>query len=232
MTAAINPQDTWKQMAGVAAAELIRDGMVVGLGTGSTANCFVQALALRIQQGLQIVGAVSSSQATQTLAASLGIPLTDLDTHPELDIYVDGADEIDPHLCLIKGAGGALLREKIVASAAQRFVVVADPTKRVEQLGHHYPLPVEVVPLAITLVSRKIALLGAQVKLRQIGATPFITDNHNLILDCTFPQGISNPVELDARLHSIVGLVETGLFINMASKVILGGPDGVQIFRQ
>ncbi|GCE27809.1 ribose-5-phosphate isomerase A [Dictyobacter alpinus] len=232
MSSATNPQDTWKQLAGAAAAELVEEGMVVGLGTGSTASHFVQALAQRIQQGLHITGAVASSQATYTLAADLGIPLTDLDTHPELDIYIDGADEIDPQLCLIKGAGGALLREKILASSARRFVVVADPTKRVEQLGHHYPLPVEVIPLALTPISRKIANLGAQVKLRHAGAAPFITDNHNFILDCTFPQGISDPGALNARLHAIVGLVETGLFIDMAQQVIVGGPDGVQVFQQ
>ncbi|GCE20278.1 ribose-5-phosphate isomerase RpiA [Dictyobacter kobayashii] len=232
MTSPRSPQDTWKQMAGVAAANLIQEGMVVGLGTGSTAAYLVQALSQRIQQGLQIVGAVPSSQATYDLAASLNIPLTDLDIHPELDMYIDGADEIDPQLRLIKGAGGALLREKILASAARRFVVIADPSKKVTQLGHRFPLPVEIVPLAKTPIKLKLSKLGAQVELRHRDNIPFITDNHNYIFDCTFPQGISNPAEVDAQIHSIVGVVETGLFLNLAQQVVIGGPEGVQIFPQ
>ncbi|GLV59440.1 ribose-5-phosphate isomerase A [Dictyobacter sp. S3.2.2.5] len=232
MTAPMSPQDTWKQRAGSAAAELIEEGMVVGLGTGSTAAYLVQALAQRIQQGLQIKGAVASSLATYELANNLNIPMTDLDDHPELDIYIDGADEIDPQLRLIKGAGGALLREKILASAARRFVVIADPSKKVTQLGHRYPLPVEIIPLAKTPISLQISRLGAQVQIRQNNNIPFITDNHNYILDCTFPQGISDPVQLDAQLHNIVGVVETGLFIHMVSQIIIGGPEGVQVFPQ
>src|SRR5438132_10365670 len=128
-------QDTWKQLAGEAAAKLIEDGMVLGLGSGSTAVYLIYALANRIREGLHIVGAVPTSQATAQLASSLGIHLTDLDMHPELDLAIDGADEIDEQLRLIKGGGGALLREKIVASAARRFVVIADATKQVTQLG-------------------------------------------------------------------------------------------------
>ncbi len=124
-------QDTWKQLAGEEAAKLVEAGMVIGLGTGSTANYFISALAQRIQKGLRIIGAVSSSQASKDLADNLGIPTTDLDTHPDLDLYVDGADEIDHELHLLKGAGGALLREKIVASAARRFIVIADISKQV-----------------------------------------------------------------------------------------------------
>ncbi|GAC1362666.1 MAG: ribose 5-phosphate isomerase A [Ktedonobacteraceae bacterium] len=221
-------QDSWKQQAGTAAARLIEDGMVVGLGTGSTANYMIYALAQRILSGLHIIGAVSSSNATKDLAGNLNIPLTDLDAHPELDIYIDGADEIDPQLRLLKGAGGALLREKIVASAAHRFVVIADITKKVTQLGHQFPVPVEVVPLAVTPVSKRIAALGANVKIRQLAGQPFITDNHNVIVDCTFPTGIANPEELDARLHNIVGVVETGLFLHMAQQAFIGGPAGVQ----
>ncbi|GHO84681.1 ribose-5-phosphate isomerase RpiA [Dictyobacter formicarum] len=232
MTSPMSPQNTWKQLAGNAAAELIQEGMVVGLGTGSTAAYLVQAMAQRIQQGLQIKGAVASSLATYDLANSLHIPMTDLDEHPELDIYIDGADEIDPQFRLIKGAGGALLREKILASAARRFVVIADSSKKVTQLGHIYPLPVEVVPLAKTPITLQLTRLGAEVKIRQHNNIPFITDNHNYILDCTFPQGISDPAQLDAQIHSIVGVVETGLFINMVSQVIIGGPEGVQIFSR
>jgi ribose 5-phosphate isomerase A len=231
MTSIPNTQEqaNWKKLAGEAAAKLIEDGMVVGLGTGSTSAYFIYALAQRLQNGLHIVGAASSSQATLDLAASLNIPLTTLDQHPELDIYIDGADEIDPQLRLIKGAGGALVREKILASVSHRFVVIADPTKVVQQLGLHYPVPVEVIPLAVTPVKLRLSALGANVKLRYRENQPFVTDNHNYILDCTFPQGISDPADLDARMQSIVGVVETGLFLNLASQAIIGGPDGIQV---
>jgi ribose 5-phosphate isomerase A len=219
-------QDRWKQLAGEAAAALIEDGMVVGLGTGSTAAYLVTALGARLQAGLRIVGAISSSIATKNLAASLNIPLTTLDDHPDIDIYIDGADEIDPHLNLIKGAGGALLREKILASCARRFIVVADPTKRVDRLGRR-PLPVEVIPLAITPVRNRLQSLGAQVQLRQSEGKVFITDNSNVILDCVFPQGITDAIALNTALHEIVGVVEDGLFIHMAQQAIIGGPEGV-----
>jgi ribose 5-phosphate isomerase A len=220
--------DTWKQMVGEAAAQLVEDGMLVGLGTGSTANQLIYALGRRVQQGLRVMGTVSSSQASQNLAASLGIPISDLDTHPELDLYIDGADEIDPQLSLIKGAGGALLREKVVASSSRRFVVIADSSKLVTQLGHRFPVPVETVPFAITPVRKHLETLGASVNVRQREGQIFITENHNLILDCTFPNGIADPIDLDARLHRIVGVVETGLFLHMARQAIIGGPDGVQ----
>ncbi len=221
-------QDTWKQQAGTTAAKLVEDGMVIGLGTGSTASYLIYALAQRILSGLRIVGAVPSSNVTKELAGNLNIPITDLDTYPELDLYIDGADEIDPQLRLLKGAGGALLREKIVASSARRFIVVADITKKVTQLGHQFPLPVEVIPLAVTPISKRISTLGANVKIRQLAGQPFVTDNQNFIVDCTFPTGIANPEELDDQLHSIVGVVETGLFLHMAERALIGGPDGVQ----
>lgn len=230
MTSASNPQDLWKQRAALAAADLVTAGMVIGIGTGTTANFLIKILGERVQNGLHIVGAVPSSQASAELAASVNIPITSLDIYPELDIYIDGADEIDPQLRLIKGAGGALLREKIVASAAKSFVVIADPTKKVEQLGHLFPLPVEVVPLAIHPITLHLSRLGALVKLRQREGTTFVTDNHNVILDCAFPDGISDPVELDARIHSIVGVIETGLFIHLAKQIIIGGPEGVEIY--
>src|ERR1700726_43916 len=139
-------QDSWKQLAGEAAAKLIEDGMVIGLGSGSTAVYLIYALARRIQAGLSIVGAVPTSKGTGELANNLGIPLTDLDTHPELDLDIDGADEIDGQLNLIKGGGGALLREKVVAAASRRFVVIADETKLVPTLNLGAPLPIEVIP--------------------------------------------------------------------------------------
>jgi ribose 5-phosphate isomerase A len=224
------PQDTWKQLAGNASAERVQDGMLVGLGTGSTAAYFVYALAQRIQNGLHIAGAIPSSQATRDLASSLDIPLTDLDTHPEIDLYVDGADEIDPQLHLLKGAGGALVREKIVATAAQSFIVIADITKQVPQLVHRFPIPVEVVPFGMTPTRKRLEALGATVTLRQLAGTIFITDNNNVVLDCTFPNGISDLDALQSAIKNIVGVVETGLFLHIAKEAIIGGPNGVKTF--
>src|SRR5215472_15130575 len=154
-------QDQWKRIAGEAAVEFIEPGMLIGIGSGSTASYMIQALARHIQAGLNIVGAVSTSAATEQLARSLGIPLTDLDTYPELDLAIDGADEVDTHLNLIKGGGGALLREKIVASVSRRFIVIADVTKLVPQLGRSAVLPVVTIPFAVTPVSRRLHALGA-----------------------------------------------------------------------
>lgn len=221
-------QDTWKRLAGEAAVELVESGMVVGIGTGSTAAYMIQALARRIQAGLHITGAVPTSEATEQLARSLGIPLTDLNAHPELDLAIDGTDEIDGHLNLIKGGGGALLREKIVASASHRFIVIADVTKQVMQLGLRAVLPVETIPFAVTPVSRRLQALGASVQIRQRSNQVFITDNGNMILDCSFPNGIAEPADLQARIRRIVGVVETGLFLNMTERAIIGGPEGIK----
>ncbi|MBA2682268.1 MAG: ribose-5-phosphate isomerase RpiA [Ktedonobacteraceae bacterium] len=220
-------QDTWKRAAGEAAAELVETGMVIGLGSGSTAEYMVQALARRIQAGLHIVGAVPTSLRTEQLARDLGVPLTDLDRHPELDLDLDGADEIDPQLYLIKGGGGALLREKVVASAARRFVVIADVSKQVQYLGYRFPLPIETLPFAVTPVRRHLETLGAAVQVRQHDNRAFLTDNGNVILDCTFTGGISDPVDMEARIRRIVGVVESGLFLHMAAQAIIGGPQGV-----
>lgn len=224
------PQDTWKQLAGNAAAERVQEGMLVGLGTGSTAAYFVYALAQRLQNGLHIAGAIPSSQATRDLASNLGIPLTDLDTHPEIDLYVDGADEIDPQLHLLKGAGGALVREKIVATAAHSFIVIADITKQVPQLVQRFPIPVEVIPFGMTPARKRLEALGATVTIRQLAGSPFISDNNNIILDCTFPNGISDLDALHTAIKNIVGVVETGLFLHIAKEAIIGGPNGVKTF--
>ncbi len=229
MTEHAIPQDSWKQMAGTAAVRLVEDGMFVGLGTGSTSSFMIYALAQRVQADLRIAGAVASSQASHDLAENLGIPMTDLDTHPVLDLYIDSADEIDTQLNLLKGGGGALLREKIVASCSRRFIVIADITKQVVHLGQKFPVPVEVTPFGVTPVRKHLEALGASVQLRQLADNVFVTENNNLILDCTFPGGISDPVTLNVNMHSIVGVVETGLFLNMAAQAIIGGPNGVQI---
>jgi ribose 5-phosphate isomerase A len=222
-------QDTWKRLVGEAAARLVENGMLIGLGTGSTAMAFIQALGQRVQAGLKITGAVASSQASRDLASSFGIPCGDLDTYPNLDLYIDGADEIDPSLQLIKGAGGALLHEKVVATVAHYFIVIGDITKQVPQLGHHALVPVETIPFALTPVRRRLEILGAYVELRQKNGVPFITESHNFILDCTFPAGISDAPRLDAQLHSIVGVVETGLFLNMVRQALIAGPEGLHI---
>ena len=214
-------QDSWKQMAGEAAAKRVEDGMLIGLGTGSTAKAFIRALGLRIKAGLHIPGAIASSQDSADLASSLGIPITTLDLHPELDLYIDGADEIDPQLQLIKGAGGALLREKVIATAAKRFIVISDTTKKVVRLGLKFPVPVETTPFAVVPVTLRLQALGATVQVRQRAGHTFVTENQNIILDCAFSGGIADPLTLDANLHQIVGVVETGLFIHIAQQAII-----------
>jgi ribose 5-phosphate isomerase A len=222
-------QDTWKHLAGEAAVNLIEDGMVLGLGTGTTATQMIYALGRRIQEGLRITGAVATSQVSEELARKLGIPLTDLDTHPVLDLAIDGTDEIDGQLRLIKGGGGALLREKVVATVARRFIVIGDTTKQVTQLGRNAPLPVEAVPFAATPVSKRLEALGASVRLRRSGDSVFFTENCNVILDCFFAGGIADPTDLDAQIRSIIGVVEIGLFLNMAERAFIGGPEGVKV---
>ncbi len=221
-------RDTWKQQVGSAAARRVEDGMIVGLGTGSTAHQFIYALGRRVQDGLRLAGAVASSQASKDFATSLGITVGNLDTYPEIDLYVDGADEIDPQLRLIKGGGGALLHEKIVVSTARRFIVITDVTKQVSRLGSSVPVPVEIIPFGATPARKRLEALGASIQIRQQGETTFITESGNIIFDCTFAGGIANPEELDAHLHSIVGVVETGLFLNFAQEALIAGPDGVK----
>ena len=223
----INDTDSYKQQVGRAAAALVEDGMVIGLGTGTTAAFLVRALAERIHEGLRIVGAVPTSQTTAQLASSLGIPLVSLETYPELDLALDGADEIDPQLNLIKGGGGALLREKIVASSAHRFVVIGDASKLVPRLGTHFALPVEVVPFALGPVRLRLQALGASIAPRLRANQLFVTDNQNYILDCRFPAGLTDLPALQERIRSIVGVVEHGLFLGMAQQALVAGPRGL-----
>ncbi len=223
-----NDTDTYKNAVGNAAAELVEEGMVIGLGTGSTAAFLVRALARRLQNGLRIVGAVPTSQETAHLASSLAIPLVSLEKYPVLDLAIDGADEIDPQLNLIKGAGGALLREKIVATAARRFVVISDASKLVPHLGTRFALPVEVVPFALSLVQLRLQALGAHVVPRTHGQQLFVTDNQNYILDCSFPAGISDPALLQTQIRAIIGVVEHGLFLGIAQQALVVGSDGLK----
>jgi len=218
-----------KEAAGRAAAKLVRNGDVVGLGTGSTAYFAVVAIGERVKAGLKIVG-IPTSVATADLARQLGIPLTTLDEHPQIDITIDGADEIDPQLNLIKGGGGALLREKVVASVTRKMVVVGDSTKIVPALGK-FPLPVEIIPFARTVIEKKIASLGATTKLRmRPDGQPFVTDNGNHILDCTFGR-IADPPALARELNGIPGVVEHGLFIGLAKVALVGRGGGAEELR-
>jgi ribose 5-phosphate isomerase A len=218
-----------KEAAGRAAAKLVCDGDVVGLGTGSTAYFAVVALGERVKTGLKIIGIPTSVQ-TADLARQLGIPLTTLDGHPEIDITIDGADEIDPQLRLIKGGGGALLREKVVASASKKMIVIADSAKIVPMLGK-FPLPVEIISFARTVVEKKIVALGASPKLRtKPDGSPYLTDNGNQILDCSFGE-IADPAALARSLSDIPGVVEHGLFIGLATIALVGRRDRVEEIR-
>ncbi|HEV7873557.1 MAG TPA: ribose-5-phosphate isomerase RpiA [Enterovirga sp.] len=217
-----------KRAAAERAASLVESGMRVGLGTGSTAALFVAALGERVRGGLDIVG-IPTSEATRRQADSLGIRLTTLEETPELDLTIDGADELDDRLRLIKGGGGALLREKIVASASRRMVVIADASKRVDVLGR-FPLPVEVVPFGLETTTRRIrALLGGagpEIRLRRKDGEIFRTDGGNLILDLHLG-AIPDPDSLAAELKTATGVVDHGLFIGLASAALIGGPEGV-----
>jgi ribose 5-phosphate isomerase A len=224
-----NASSQEKEAAGRAAAELVRDGDIVGLGTGSTAYFAVVALGERVKAGLKIIGIPTSIQ-TAELARAVGIPLTTLDEHPEIDITIDGADEVDPKLNLIKGGGGALLREKVVASVTKNMVVVADSGKIVAALGK-FPLPVEVISFARTVVETKIVALGGSPKLRmKTDGSPYLTDNGNQILDCSFGQ-IVDPPALARELSGMPGVVEHGLFIGLAQLALVGRGDRVEELR-
>ena len=219
-----------KEAAGRAAAKLVRDGDIVGLGTGSTAYFAVVALGERVKDGLKIIG-IPTSVRTADLARAVGIPLTTLDEHPEIDITIDGADEVDPKLNLIKGGGGALTREKVIATASKNMVVVADSGKVVAVLGK-FPLPVEVIAFARTVVETKIVALGGSPKLRlKADGSPFVTDNGNEILDCSFGK-IADPAALARELNGMPGVVEHGLFIGLAKLALVGKGDSVEELRE
>ena len=219
-------QDEAKLLVGQRAAEFVQDGMRVGLGTGSTATMFIRELGKRVQQGLRI-RCVASSEASHKLGLELGMDVTTLEELPQLDVYIDGADEVGPGLALIKGGGGALLREKIVASAAERFIVVVDESKLVEKLGK-FPLPVEVIKMALPLVRPRLDELGLHPKQRRArdGSGAYLTDEGNYILDCACGV-IEDPEETAAEIRNIVGVVEHGLFLGMATTTLIAGESGV-----
>lgn len=223
-------KDQEKEAAARASLRFVQAGNVVGLGTGSTAAYAVRFLAERVRSGLKIRG-IPTSSSTRELAASLGIPLITFDDVQQIDVTIDGADEFDPQLQLIKGGGGALLREKIVASASRRLVIVADASKQVKVLGK-FPLPVEVVPFAQALVAKRIAALGATPKLRQdASGNPFVSDEGHHILDCSFG-AIPDPPALARTLDAMPGVVDHGLFINLASVVLVARGSEVKEMRR
>ncbi len=224
-----------KHNAAIGALAYIEDGMIVGLGTGSTSAHFVRALGERVREGLKIKG-VPTSEATRALAEEVGVPLIEISQVSRIDVDVDGADEIDPQFRLIKGGGGALLREKIVAAASTRMVVIADEGKWVERLGA-FPLPVEITRFGATLTAARVSealkrtgCAGHEVELRTAGKAnePVITDGGNYILDA-HARSIANPEALAAALKAVAGVVEHGLFIGLARTVILGRGDGAEI---
>jgi ribose 5-phosphate isomerase A len=226
--------ERYKRQAAERAMAEVRPGMRLGLGTGSTARHFVDLLGEAVGRGLDVLG-VPTSEATRRQAEGVGIALTTLDDCPELDLVIDGADEVDGALRLIKGGGGALLREKIVAASAKRMVVIADSSKRVERLGA-FPLPVEVVPFGLASTRKRLTegctalgLTGA-IALRRTGDGVFVTDGGHYILDCAFG-AIADPVTLAARLGELPGVVDHGLFLGLASTAVIAGPDGVEVLN-
>ncbi|NKQ36781.1 MAG: ribose-5-phosphate isomerase RpiA [Chloroflexi bacterium] len=221
-----------KRLAGEKAVGFVQPGMVIGLGTGSTAVHAVRKIGRMWQAGeLPGIVCIPTSEVTACEAEKFGIPLTTLNEQPEIDITIDGADEIDPHFDLIKGLGGALLREKIVAAASRRMVVVSDYRKQVAQLGTRAPVPVEVIPFAQRPVTDYLQTLAARVEMRMAGTRPFRTDEQNIILDCTF-DGIPDPAQLAQAIRAQPGVVEHGLFLGLAADVILAAPDGVVWLRK
>ena len=212
--------------AAVAAAEMVESGMVVGLGTGRAASMFVRALAERIKAGLQIRG-VPTSKRTEELAHKLGVPLVPLDEIDGVDIDFDGADEVSPDLDLIKGHGGALVRERVVASFSSRFVILVGSEKLVTELGTRVAVPVEVVPFGVPVARRELESIGRAVRLRCEGEIPYRTDNGNAILEVTFGS-IGDPAELDRRIDRVPGVVDNGLFVGMADLVLVQSDSGVE----
>jgi len=221
-----------KRRAALEAVKRVRDGSVIGLGSGSTVAYAIRELGRRVrEENLRILG-VPSSYKTFLLAVECGVPLTTLNEHPLLDLDIDGADQIDGELNLIKGMGGALTREKIVAAASKRLIIIADETKLASSLGEGQLLPIEVLPFALPLVADRIRRMGGKPKLRERkdGSGPYVTDNGNFILDVDFGV-IEDPKDLEPRIKRIPGVIETGLFIEMTDEALIGTRSGVKILK-
>jgi ribose 5-phosphate isomerase A len=219
-----------KHAAAARAVAEVQSDMVVGLGSGSTATLVVEELGARVASGLRIVG-VPTSESTRALAARLGVPLAPPDDWPAIDLTIDGADQVERgSLNLVKGLGGALLREKIVASASRRMVVVVDDSKIVDRLGRTTPLPVEIVAFGRERTMARLAGLGLRPELRLAGGRAFISDGGNHIADCHI-DAVTDARGLETELSAIVGVVETGLFLGLASRVIVGHPAGIEVME-
>jgi ribose 5-phosphate isomerase A len=217
-----------KQRAGEEAASLVQSGMVVGLGTGSTADFFLRALGDRIADGrLTDIRGLPTSRASEVRARGLGIPVVTFAECPHADITIDGADEIDPSLNLIKGRGGAMLREKVVAQNSSMLVIIADDSKKVTRLGTKFPLPVEVAMFGFETQVEFLSSLGCKPTLRMAGDKPYVTDNGNYVYDCRFPS-IDNPLSLESELGMRAGIVESGLFLGIAKMAIVAGKTDVE----
>lgn len=220
-------QDEAKRRAAEHAIELVNDGQVVGLGTGSTAKFAIEGIGRRVREGLSIK-AVPTSLATERMARDVGIPLVDLNEVLFVDITLDGADEVDDYFNMIKGGGGALTREKLVAFASKRRVILIDESKLVSKLGQSRSLPVEVLPFAWALSARRVSELGCVASLRERDGQPFVTDNGNYILDCEFG-AIGDPPALESRIKLLPGVIESGLFIGIADTLVIGFDDRVEV---
>lgn len=220
-----------KRAAAEAAVAEVEDGMVLGLGSGSSAAFAIAALAARVAAGLRIVG-IPTSERSAALARQLDVPLTSFADHRRIDVTIDGADQVERGtLNLVKGLGGALLREKIVANASDRMIVVVDETKLVDRLGGNTPLPVEVASFGWQTVFDRLAAIRCAPRLRLADNKPFMSDGGNYILDCAMAE-ILDPAKLEAQLAAIVGVVENGLFVGIASKIIVGRPAGVEVMER
>jgi ribose 5-phosphate isomerase A len=221
-----------KKMAATAALEQIKDGMIVGMGSGSTVMHVIELVGQKIKNEDMNILAVPTSYDTAQLCISVGIRLTTLDEHPSLDLAVDGADEVDPNLNLIKGGGAALTREKIVGSAAKLLIILVDESKLVKSLGEKTPLPLEVLPFAITPVIRRLQGFGKpQLRMSTKKLGPIVTDNGNFIVDLHNPK-LTNYSEMEKQLNNIPGVIENGLFVNMADIVYVGSEKGVKILTK
>jgi len=229
----MTPQDELKQQAAIHAVELIESGMVVGLGSGSTANFATQRIAERINSGeLKNIVGIPSSARTEKLARKLGIPVVDFEEQQQIDITIDGADEVDPDLNLIKGGGGALLREKVVAQASRQNIIVVDESKLSSNLGTKWALPVEVIVFARQTEAAFLQSIGASVTIRRADdGRYFITDQNNLILDADFGP-LDNPAKLAQQLNERAGIVEHGLFLGLASDVIVAATNGIRHLKR
>lgn len=219
-----------KKMAGEAAAGYIKDGMILGLGTGSTVYYTILKVGELVKDGYDLIG-IPTSKKTEELARSLNIPIGSLDEYPTIDLTIDGADEVDPRLNLIKGMGGALVREKIVAASSRKEIIVVDESKVVRRLGTRSPLPVEVIPFGASFVHERLKVLGGNSKIRENDGKVFISDNGNAILDTVF-DAIDRAEQLEREINSIPGVVENGLFLGLADMVIVGHEDGTEILEK